>query len=391
MVPAIILTILMAFCIHLGPILFANNQQLAIELTKSFRVSELESRNSTIKRGIVLETPLQVIVERRQPRCPQPTTRVKTTTTTTTKRRKTRSFTTTTTSYSTVTTTSSSATTTTTTSIRTTTTSKSTTSPTTTTTTGSPTTTTTTTTTTSDLTTVITPPLPTPTNLKLFVPAYWYPNTDWSTTIDAAASVNYLIVNPNSGPGASLDPTYVSWVQKAQTAGIKVLGYVYTSYGARPLTEVLMEYSNYVSWYNVDGVFLDEVASSVDMVWYYRNVAENIHSGATKGVQKVVVINPGVYPHEEYMGVCDLVLAYEDSFGNYNANSLNELVPSWVGKYSASRFIHYVYGVPSLLLPDAMDLARQFEAGSIYFTDLPLNPNPYSRLPVYFSREVGLL
>ena len=46
-------------------------------------------------------------------------------------------------------------------------------------------------------------------------------------------------MNPNSGPGYSPNPNYVTAVRDAQAAGIAVVGYVYTGYGTRSLTDTL--------------------------------------------------------------------------------------------------------------------------------------------------------
>lgn len=53
----------------------------------------------------------------------------------------------------------------------------------------------------------------------------------WSAA--KAAKPGILIINPASGPGAAVDPAYASTTREMQAAGIKMLGYVSTSYGAR--------------------------------------------------------------------------------------------------------------------------------------------------------------
>ena len=68
-----------------------------------------------------------------------------------------------------------------------------------------------------------------------------------------------MIMNPNSGPGASQNPDYVAAVTRAKAAGIKVLGYVHTSYGALSPATVKAEIDAYKAWYQVNDIFLDEV------------------------------------------------------------------------------------------------------------------------------------
>ncbi|KAJ3001898.1 UNVERIFIED_CONTAM: hypothetical protein HDU68_006586 [Siphonaria sp. JEL0065] len=233
---------------------------------------------------------------------------------------------------------------------------------------------------------------PPPPRLKLFVPAYWYPTTnradDWTTTINNGSShISYMVLNPNSGPGTQRDPLYVDRVKKAQSVGIKVLVYVATNYGARSLSAVTSEHLQYSDWYKVDGIFVDEVASNAGAVKYYQTLANFVR---TQQHGNTIVINPGTYPDELYMKVCDYVMAFEDSFKLYSIKSLTRLVPSWTKNYSPERFIHLAYDVPSTSLADVMALAKKFGAGHVYFTNLALNPHPYEHLPKYFSIEAGL-
>jgi hypothetical protein len=71
-------------------------------------------------------------------------------------------------------------------------------------------------------------------------------------------------MNPSNGPGKSIDPNYVTAVKTVDSAGtgFLVFGYVYTRYGKRPLSSVEADVNKYKSWYNVDGIFVDQTASS---------------------------------------------------------------------------------------------------------------------------------
>ena len=52
----------------------------------------------------------------------------------------------------------------------------------------------------------------------------------------AGAGVGLAVMNPNSGPGTAADPNYANAVRSAQASGVRVAGYVYTSYGSRSLS-----------------------------------------------------------------------------------------------------------------------------------------------------------
>src|SRR5436309_12085925 len=89
---------------------------------------------------------------------------------------------------------------------------------------------------------------------ELLVPAYFYPVASrkadyWgelATTAPKAAIT--AILNPASGPGASVDPNYTSAISRLQTAGGKVIGYVSSSYTNRALSDVVADINKYVAF-----------------------------------------------------------------------------------------------------------------------------------------------
>ncbi|HEX2407164.1 MAG TPA: spherulation-specific family 4 protein, partial [Nitrososphaeraceae archaeon] len=70
------------------------------------------------------------------------------------------------------------------------------------------------------------------------------------------------VINPDNGPGDFKNNTYAIDVLKLQAAGINVIGYTFTNYGQRDVASIFQDISKYTLWYNVDGIFFDEVASS---------------------------------------------------------------------------------------------------------------------------------
>lgn len=96
-----------------------------------------------------------------------------------------------------------------------------------------------------------------------FYPSWWDPGVNlWDDLAAAASQVPLIaIMNPNSGPGGGSNADYTREVDALRLAGGRVIGYVHTSYGARPVDEVLSEVDAYYAWYNVDGIYFDEAAS----------------------------------------------------------------------------------------------------------------------------------
>ena len=212
-------------------------------------------------------------------------------------------------------------------------------------------------------------------------PSYFYPGAQWDQLASASSVVGLTIINPNSGPGSSSDPNYVSQVTKSKAAGLQVIGYVYTNYAARSLQQVEGDIDLYYSWYNVDGIFIDQVSTSCTIESYYASLNTYVKSKGGKGI---TVINPGQSTQECYINSADIIVNFEGAYSDY----LNWST-TWETKYSPSRFWHIVYAASSITqATNAINLAKSRNAAWIYTTDLTL-PNPYGALPTYWTQEVS--
>ncbi len=214
------------------------------------------------------------------------------------------------------------------------------------------------------------------------IPLYTYPGSTWRTVIQAEQAnpsvAVVAIVNPDSGPGNSLDPNYVRGIAQLEAAGITVLGYDHTSYGARPMNQVDSDALHYLSWYHVNGIFFDEMASSVGYVGYYSAVdsyARSLGFTFTAG-------NAGTLVPASYLGTMTTIVIYEHS-GLPNLTSTQTLYPG----YTSGNLSIISYGTGE---PTTGELrAMEGRVGYVYFTDDRL-PNPYGTLPSYFAAEVAI-
>ncbi|HLK17241.1 MAG TPA: spherulation-specific family 4 protein, partial [Fimbriimonadaceae bacterium] len=187
---------------------------------------------------------------------------------------------------------------------------------------------------------------------ELLVPAYFYPSgsglNDWARMSAVAPQVDLTaILNPNSGPGASVDPNYVAVDDSLRSAGGHVLGYVYSSYGARSLAAVEADIDSYLGMYGVDGFFIDEMASSPADHAYYKTLYNYIHA---KSPNLRVVTNPGTSFDQSYLAdpVADTVVSFEGSGSQYAGYSPDP----WMSAYPARDFGHVVHteaGVAAML------------------------------------------
>jgi len=204
-------------------------------------------------------------------------------------------------------------------------------------------------------------------------------------TADASRVPITAILNPASGPGQFVDPNYVAVIGAFRAAGGKILGYVTSSYCTRDLSAVEAEVETYAAFYAIDGIFVDEMAndaSQAHLDWYaalYAFIQTNHPSYRVVG-------NPGTTTQEAYLSrpTVDGLVTYEN-FADYRG-----YVPdSWVFGYPSERFAHIPYLVASADTMRAYaDLAVRRNAGMIFVTDADL-PNPYDRLPDYWSEEVA--
>ncbi len=216
---------------------------------------------------------------------------------------------------------------------------------------------------------------------KMLIPAYFYPGSLWTQATAGAPIVDVMIMNPASGPGTSQNSDYVAAVNNAKAAGIKVIGYVHTSYGARDIDVVKGEVDLYKQWYGVSGIFLDEVSSGAAELPYYQNVSAYIRS--TNGTY--VALNPGVVPDQGYISIGDTTTIFEGTYNTYKTWS----APRWVSRYPASKFTHLVYATSSSSnMKSAITRSKNNRAGYVYVTNDVL-PNPWDTLPSYWSSELN--
>jgi hypothetical protein len=230
----------------------------------------------------------------------------------------------------------------------------------------------------------------TPTLMSLTVPAYFDPQGKglalWNDLATTASKVTTtVILNPNSGPGKSIDLTYTAAIAKVHAAGGKVIAYVSTSYGKRSLSNVATDINTYLSFYKVDGFFVDEMTAdgTTAHIQYYQSVYNYI-----KGMSPTlsVMANPGTDMVEQYASLptADQFVTFEDSAKRYA-----KYTPAkWQANYPANRFVHMVIGASAADMPNIVTYAATHHAGSLFVTSSGM-PNPYKNLGTYWSDFVA--
>jgi len=207
---------------------------------------------------------------------------------------------------------------------------------------------------------------------KIIIPLYFYDVNKWDKVAQYQNEI--VIINPNNGPGDSIDANYEKLITKLNNNNDLPIGYVYTKWGSRDINEVKKDIDKWIAYYKVKGFFIDETSTNQAELDYYTKLSTYIKS---KG-NYYIVLNPGVFPNVGYFMIADNIVVFED-----NANKLNKTV------------CNVESGKSSIIVYDAnetkmKEIVKTYQCKNLYVTDDDL-PNPYDTLPSYFDEEIKLL
>ena len=186
----------------------------------------------------------------------------------------------------------------------------------------------------------------------------------------------YVILNPNNGPGASVDSAYATVISQLQSVGAIVIGYVYTSYGARASSTVEADVYSWKQFYpSINGIFFDEMSNSTSEVSYYAGLTSYVHSSG----MTVSVGNPGGETPEAFFqgNAADNIVISETSGWPSTAGIENG------GSGTPAMKSIMVYGASTL---DADDVALAAQYNSLIWVTSGTLPNPYDSIPSYLSQ-----
>jgi len=219
---------------------------------------------------------------------------------------------------------------------------------------------------------------------------YVYPGAAWDTVVAAASKAPIIaIINPSSGPLTTVDSTYSTYMTKLNNAGVAMVGYVHTLYGARDIALVKSEIDTYASKYPlVKGIFLDEAANDARNVAYYTQVYNHIMS---KPGYAHAILNPGVVPDQGYLPISTNIVIFE----NYASSMASASYSNWVKcapnaaqkagyKYKFSAIIHTATAANQA---SYINTIHNQGMGLVYVTDGAGGCCTYNTLASYFAQE----
>lgn len=223
------------------------------------------------------------------------------------------------------------------------------------------------------------------------IPLYSYPGeAAWDLILEEGNSTieTIAIINPSNGPVECNTTTandYALGIAKLRGGAVRVIGYVYTSYGARNIAEVKNDVDRYYECFDgMGGIFFDETNQSSEAAGYYGDLSHYVReiNGSNR-----VVLNPGIYPDEAIVQSADTVIIYEE--GGVDFDHLSP--PSYVQNYSPQRFALLGYGVSaSAVNRDKLRGVSDHRVGYLYLTDDTLD-NPWDTLGSYYETFKTLL
>jgi len=244
--------------------------------------------------------------------------------------------------------------------------------------------------------------------MQLMVPAYFYPTpggnqSEWTairTALDHGVGVT-AIMNVASGPGQAPNADYSAAIRAFRAAGGRVLGYVYTCYAQntcvaggpakRSPEDVLRDVAKYAAWYEIDGIFLDEMATSASALPFYSAISRALRRDHPSWQ---LVGNAGAAAPKSYLSIVDSIVTFEGSGSDY----ANAATMPWAAAESPQRQVNLLYNVASVeAMQNALRTAVARNAGYIYITDDRFTPgagdpaenNPWDRLASYWGAEVS--
>ena len=236
---------------------------------------------------------------------------------------------------------------------------------------------------------------------RQLIPAYVFPTggataaNPWHQLCSRMTSGSIIVMNPGSGPGGQVQEPYTEAMGYCRARPRKqlVLGYVYTSYTARPLADVIADIDTWYRLYpRLDGIFVDEMASFPHGTgtaeglsakdYYARIYSHTRRKSAHHG--ELVVVNPGVTATTPWqLDVSDKVVVFEGDRAAYA-----KWTPEpWVTRRPADQIVQLVHSTPSSRRHHVCQLSRARNAGYVDVTD-DVMINPWDTVPGYW-REVA--
>jgi hypothetical protein len=187
-------------------------------------------------------------------------------------------------------------------------------------------------------------------------------------------------IDPANGPGDAVQPDYTSGIAGLVANGVKVVGYVHTSYGARAPADVQADIDRWHAFYpQVTGIFFDEQSHTMGYEGYYKDLSAYAKSHGFD----FTVGNPGQDTEPTFVGTVDAILIYEGP----GLPAVSDL-GGWHGSYDRRNFGVIPYGVPAV---DATFVRGARDRVGYIYIQSDVLPNPWDSVPDYLNALLDAL
>ncbi|MFE2096537.1 spherulation-specific family 4 protein [Streptomyces sp. PTD9-10] len=222
----------------------------------------------------------------------------------------------------------------------------------------------------------------------LGVPGYAHPlvaPAQWAELARPGTPLDWVVLNVAAGPGTRPDPHCLEAAGRLRNAGVRVLGHLDLTHGARPLAGLLTDAHRHLDWYRVDGFLLDRTPADRAALPEVRRAI-----GALRSISDTphIVLGHGSHPYPGYAENADQLVTFSGPWSDYRFSQAAE----WTADYPPDRFCHFVHGVPLGHLEEALRIARWQGAATIYFTDRTDRggrSDPWETMPGYWDEIVS--
>lgn len=220
------------------------------------------------------------------------------------------------------------------------------------------------------------------------IPGYAHPlvaPAEWGELTRPGTPLHWVVLNVSSGPGTRPDPHCLEAVGRLRNAGVRVLGHLDATYGARAFGDLISEAHRYLDWYRADGFLLDRCPTGRAALPEVRRTVTTLRETCDDAH---IVLGHGTHPYPGYAEHADQLVTFSGPWSDYRWSQVAE----WTADHPPERFCHFVHGVPRGHLDEALRIARWQGASTIYFTDHTDRggrTDPWETMPGYWDDLVS--
>ncbi|MEV6182512.1 spherulation-specific family 4 protein [Streptomyces sp. NPDC052016] len=222
----------------------------------------------------------------------------------------------------------------------------------------------------------------------LGVPGFAHPllaPSEWGDLTRAGRPLHWVVLDVADGPGTRPDPHCLEAAGRLRNAGVRVLGHLDLTYGARAFPEVISDAQRFLDWYQVDGFLLDRCPADRSALPEIRRTTGTLR---TLHDAPHIVLGHGTHPYPGFAENADQLVTFSGPWSDYRWSQAAE----WTAAHPPERFCHFVHGVPRGHLEEALRVARWQGAATIWFTDRTDRGglhDPWETMPGYWDEIVS--